>query len=117
MANLRRAFSASMLSQIADLAQIKSATNKLKFAIKMKTSSARTILSGSVIAIPGGCETVLATSSAMLKPTPMNDTTAPRTLISEPTPRNHKAVGWSPASTLTGSRISRPDATSSASPK
>ena len=59
----------------------------------MKTSSARTILSGSVIAIPGGCDTVLATSRAMLKPTPMNETTEPSALTSEPTPRNHSAAG------------------------
>ena len=66
---LRRALGTLIISQRAVPTPIKCATSKSKFTISINTSNARTILAGSVIAIPGGCDTVLTINNDMLKAT------------------------------------------------
>ena len=50
------------------------------------------ILLGSVIAIPGGCDTVFAINNDMLRATPTNETNIPKRLVIRPANRNQKAV-------------------------
>ena len=56
----------------------------------MNTSRALMILVGSVIAMPGGCETVLAINSDMLRATPLKDMKIPKRPMNIPVPRNQK---------------------------
>jgi riboflavin synthase alpha subunit len=89
---LRRALGTLIINQRAVPMPIKCATSKSKFTISINTSKARTILAGSVIAIPGGCDTVLTINNDMLKATPMKATTTPRRPMNRLTNRNQKEV-------------------------
>ncbi len=50
------------------------------------------ILLGSVIAIPGGCDTVFAINNDMLRATPTNETNTPKRLVKRPASRNQKVI-------------------------
>ena len=64
---LRRALGTRITNHRATPTPIKCATSKSKLTMSINTSRARTILDGSVIAIPGGCDTVFAINNDMLE--------------------------------------------------
>ena len=89
---LRRALGTPIINHRATPTPIKCATSKSKFTMSRNTSRARTILDGSVIAIPGGCDTVFTINNDMLKATPMKAINTPRKPMSRLASRNQKEV-------------------------
>ena len=89
---LRRALGTPITNHRAVHRPIKCATSKSKFTMRINTSRARTILDGSVIAIPGGCDTVFTINNDMLKATPMKAINTPRKPMSRLAGRNQKEV-------------------------
>jgi hypothetical protein len=88
----RRALGTPTTNHRATPTPIKCATSKSKFTMRINTSRARTILDGSVIAIPGGCYMVLTINSDMLKATPTKAINTPRKPMSRFANRNQKDV-------------------------